>query len=218
MLVHRLLAAGVDSISAGYGMTECDSIACATTAQGMEAVATTVGKPEDGVDVRIVDDHGNTVDSGDSGEIWIGGYTVTRGYFEDEVRTAQDITDDGWLKSGDLGRWTQEGLLQILGRKKEIIIVHGYTLYPAEIENILLQSNLLDAVAVIGVPHPVAGEQCVAFIVPADAHQFDLRALKSWARAHIADYKVPTRFLLIDGIPMNENKKVDQVALRNQAL
>ena len=123
--------------------------------------------------------------------------------------------EDGWFRSGDIGRWTSDGYLQILGRKKEVISIHGYSLYPMELEALLSQSGMLDEVAVTGVPHAIAGEICVAFIVPAEPAHFSLAELRRWARGHMADYKIPGRFILLDALPLGGNGKVDRMTLRN---
>ncbi|MEH6551786.1 MAG: AMP-binding protein [Pseudomonadales bacterium] len=213
-LVRNLFSAGVDSVVSGYGMTECDSIASATATESIETIATTVGKPEEGFEVQIVDDAGNTVDRGDAGEIWIKSYSVTPGYLNAPEQTALTINADGWLKSGDIGRWTDKGYLQILGRKKDVITIHGYTLYPAEIEKLLTQSGILKEIAVLGIPHQLAGEICVAYIVPQHPEEFTVGQLRHWALRHIADYKIPTRLIIVAALPLNHNNKVDRMKLK----
>jgi len=93
--------------------------------------------------------------------------------------------------------------------------IHGYTLYPAEIEMLLSKSRMLKDIAVMAFNHAVAGEICVAFIVPEDPETFSLKHLRLWARHNIADYKIPGRFVLLDRLPLNRAGKVDRIALRN---
>jgi acyl-CoA synthetase (AMP-forming)/AMP-acid ligase II len=214
-LVHEMFAAGIGTVISGYGMTECDTISSTALAESADIVATTVGKPEEGQVVQITDESGAAVGPGVEGEIWIRGYAVTSSYLGAGGQTEPAIDAQGWLHSGDMGCFTAEGYLQILGRKKDVITIHGYTLYPAEIEALLSRSGMLKEIAVIGVPHAVAGELCVAFIVPVDPSKFSLTRLRVWARGNVADYKLPGRFVIVDSLPLNRNGKVDRLSLKN---
>jgi HIP---CoA ligase len=214
-LVHELIALGVESVITGYGMTECDVISTTGLSDSADVIATTVGKLEAGLEVQITDEAGLPVPAGAAGELWVRGYAVTPGYLG-ATEKIEPVTDrHGWLHTGDMGCLTETADLRILGRKKDVITIHGYTLYPAEIENLLSQSGMLKEIAVMGMPHAVAGEICVAFIVPADASRFSLKSLRLWARNNVADYKIPGRFLVMDCIPLNRNGKVDRIALRS---
>jgi len=214
-LVYELLDVGVESVVSGYGMTECDSIASTGLTDTAERIATSVGVPEAGLEVQIADDDGLPVSPGSAGEILIRGYAVSPGYLNLDGQTGAVAGADGWFRSGDIGCWSQEGFLRILGRKKDVICIHGYTLYPTEIEVTLSQSEMLDDVAVIGVPHAHAGEMCVAFIVPKEPLRFSLNTLRAWARKHMADYKIPSRFVVLDALPLGGSGKVDRLSLRN---
>lgn len=215
-LVLQLLEVGVDSVASGYGMTECDSIASAALTETAQCIATTVGTLEEGFEVQITDDEGLYVPVGSAGEIWIRGYAVSPGYLNLSGQSSAVAGADGWFRSGDIGCWTDDGYLRILGRKKEVICIHGYTLYPAEIETLLSHSEMLDDVAVIGAPHVAAGEIGVAFIVPRDTPGFSVKDLRLWARKHMADYKIPGRFVVVDALPLGANGKVDRQMLRNR--
>jgi len=214
-LVTKLLEAGVESIASGYGMTECGSISSAVQTMGADAVANTVGKPEFGIEVQVVDDADNPLPPGKTGEIWVKGYCVSGAYFEDETQSAEAYTADGWLRTGDLGCWTSEGLLQITGRKKDVIIVHGYTVFPGEVERLLMESSMLQGVGVVGIHSAFSGQECVAFVIPNAAEQFDVRAFRVWAKDNIAAYKIPTRILVKTSLPLNRNGKLDRLALKN---
>mgnify|MGYP006270746177 FL=1 len=213
-LIARLRAAGAGAIACGYGMTECESISSATGAMGSRALSETVGTPEPGVQVRIVDAGGRVGGAGEAGEIQVRSYATTVGYFDDPDETAALYTADGWLKTGDIGRWNEDGLLQVLGRQKDVIIAHGYTLYPADIEQLMLHSNLLEAVAVFGIPNALGGESCVAAVVPRDPATFAVRELMAWSRRNMSSHKVPARVFAVDRIPCNSNGKVDRPQLR----
>ncbi|MFT4825483.1 MAG: acyl-CoA synthetase (AMP-forming)/AMP-acid ligase II [Halioglobus sp.] len=215
-LISRLMEVGVDSISCGYGMTECDSICSATSDMGEKVITTTVGTPEDGIELLLVDQRGQRPSGGESGEILVKGYSTTPGYYNSDEDTKELFTVDGWLKTGDIGRWTPEGFLQILGRKKDVILSHGYTLFPAEIEDLMLKSNMLKSIGVFGVEHPLAGEVCVGAVVPHDAAIFEHRKLLVWARKNITRYKVPAIIYVVDQLPTNTNGKLDRRKLRQQ--
>ena len=215
-LVRDMMAAGIGTVTAGYGMTECDTISTSAPADSAEIVASTVGEPALDVEVQITDEQGVAVAPGVEGEIWVRGYTVTPAYLGANGQLEPAVDAEGWLHSGDMGCFTHEGQLRILGRKKDVITIHGYTLYPAEIEALMTQSGQLQDIAVVGTPHAVAGELCVAFIVPAKPATFSLKALRLWARAHVADYKIPGRFVIVDSLPLNRNGKVDRLLLKSQ--
>jgi HIP---CoA ligase len=214
-LVRDMIAAGIDNVISGYGMTECDTISSTALSSNPDVIATTVGRPQAGMDVQITDESGAPVPPGVEGELWIRGYAVSSSYLGVDGQIEAAIDAQGWLHSGDVGCFTAEGNLRILGRKKDVIIIHGYTLYPAEIETLLMQSGMLKDVAAIGIPHAVAGEQCVAFVVPADPTAFSLKRLRLWARDNVTHYKVPGRFIVVDRMPLNRNGKVDRSSLRN---
>lgn len=214
-LVREMIAAGIGTVISGYGMTEGDTISSTGLSDSADIVATTVGKPEEGQEIQITDDSGAAVPPGVEGEIWIRGYAVTASYLGAGGQAEPAVDAQGWLHSGDMGCFTHEGFLQILGRKKDVITIHGYTLYPAEVETLLSRSGMLKDVAVMGVPHGVAGELCVAFIVPADPSAFSLKQLRIWARNNVADYKIPGRFVVLESLPLNRNGKVDRLALKS---
>jgi acyl-CoA synthetase (AMP-forming)/AMP-acid ligase II len=212
-LVREMIAAGVDTVISAYGMTECDTISSTSPSDSPEVIATSVGRPEAGLELRIADGGGMPVPAGVEGEIWVRGYAVADSFLAADGRAEPATDAQGWLHTGDMGCFTPQGYLQILGRKKDVITIHGYTLFPAEIENLMSRSGLLKDIAVVGIPHAVAGELCVAFIVPADPAAFSLKRLRLWARRNVADYKIPGRFVVVDSLPLNRNGKVDRLSL-----
>jgi acyl-CoA synthetase (AMP-forming)/AMP-acid ligase II len=216
-LVRDLLSAGVGSVASGYGMTECDSIASATTDMGVDVVANTVGTPEPGLEVRIVAEDGSDTGPGEPGEIRVRGYATTPGYHCCPEENGRLYADQGWMVTGDVGCWTEQGHLRVIGRKREIISLHGYKVYPAEVEQLLMQSGMLRSVTALGLAHRLAGEQCVAFVVPLHPGRFDKRALQRWARGNMADYKIPTRIHEVGELPLTSNGKIDRCALRESA-
>ena len=214
-LVRDMIAAGIGRVVSGYGMTECDTIASTGVSDNADIIATTVGRPAPSLEVQIADERGTTVAPGAEGEVWVRGYAVTASYLGDGEEVVPAIDAQGWLHTGDMGCVTADGNLQILGRKKDVMTIHGYTLYPAEIESLLSRSGMLKDIAAVGVPHAAAGEICVAFIVPEDTETFSLKRLRLWARHNVADYKIPGRFVIVDSLPLNRNGKVDRILLRS---
>ena len=131
-----------------------------------ETISHTSGRAIEGLEVKIVDDDGNEVPRGDAGEIVCRGYNVMVGYFEDDAATREAIDADGWLHTGDIGVMDERGYLQITDRKKDMFIVGGFNVYPAEVENAILGHPDVAQVAVVSAPDTRMGEVGVAFVVP----------------------------------------------------
>jgi acyl-CoA synthetase (AMP-forming)/AMP-acid ligase II len=178
----------------------------------------TVGRPQEGMEVAITDDDGHPVAPGGTGRVRVRGACVMRGYWNDPERTAETLTRDGWLVSGDLGRFTADGNLVLVGRSTDLYIRGGYNVHPLEVENVLAEHPGVRRVAVVGSPAPVIGEIGVAFVVPADpADPPSLDALRDWTRERLADYKRPDRLELVEDLPVTAMLKVDRNALRATA-
>jgi acyl-CoA synthetase (AMP-forming)/AMP-acid ligase II len=181
-----------------------------------EVVANTVGRPAPEVELRLVDpETGAERARGDVGEIVIRSPAMMAGYWQDAELTATVVDPDGWLHTGDLGRWRDDGNLVIVGRSKEMYIRGGYNVYPAEVEATLGDHPGVAQVAVVGLEDPVLGEVGGAFVVPTDpAVPPALDDLREWCRARIADYKAPDRLAVVDALPVTAMHKVDKDALR----
>jgi len=193
------------TLATGYGLTEAGTATLSRPGDSFEDVATTVGLPCAGVEVRIADD----------GEVLIRGYTVMQGYLDDPQATAEAIDADGWLHTGDIGSLDDSGRLRILGRKKDMFIVGGFNAYPAEIEGFLLEHPAVAQAAVIGVPDERLGQVGKAFVVP-DRHAAPVTAeeLIEWCRGRMAGYKVPRSVEFLDALPLNATGKVMKDRLR----
>jgi len=215
-LIHDLLARGVGTVNSTYGLTECTVISATDVGDSVEVIANTVGRPRPGVEIMLVDSEGVSVGPGEEGEILTRGFNVMPGYYRDDAQTREVLSPDGWLRTGDVGRLTPEGNLQVVGRIKDVIIVHGYNVYPVEVESQLLSSGLLDAVAVVGQPTRLSGEECVAFVVPRGSEETVRRDLLAWARQYMAGFKVPTRVIVRSSLPLTINGKLDRQALRRE--
>jgi acyl-CoA synthetase (AMP-forming)/AMP-acid ligase II len=209
---------GFETVVTAYGLTEtCGIVSVCRPDDPPETISASSGRAIPGVEVRVVDDAGDEVPRGEPGEIVVRGYNVMQGYFEDPERTAEVLDADGWLHTGDIGTMDPHGYVAITDRKKDMFIVGGFNAYPAEIENLLSAHPDLAQVAVVGVPDERLGEVGVAFAVPRAGASPDPDALVAWAREHMANYKVPRRFVLVDALPMNASNKVLKFQLREQA-
>jgi acyl-CoA synthetase (AMP-forming)/AMP-acid ligase II len=195
------------TLATGYGLTEAGTVTLSRPGDSFEDVATTAGMPCDGVEVRIADD----------GEVLVRGYSVMQGYLDDPVATAEAI-GDGWLHTGDLGHFNDDGRLLIVGRKKDMFIVGGFNAYPAEIEGFLLEHPAVAQAAVIGVPDDRLGQVGKAFVVLKGSQEGTVTAddLTKWSRDRMAGFKVPRYVEFLDELPLNATGKVMKDQLINR--
>jgi len=196
----------------GYGLTEASPVV--TSSAQVDVRPGSIGKPIPGVEVRLVDADGDDVEPGDTGEIWVHGPNVFKGYWEDEAATARTITPDGWLRTGDIGMVDDEGYYYIVDRAKDLIIVSGFNVFPAEVEDVLLEHPLVDEVAVVGVPHPHTGESVKAYVVLHEGATLDEEQVIAWCQDHLARYKCPNKVLFVDQLPKGLSGKVLRRVLR----
>ncbi|MFK0284958.1 FadD3 family acyl-CoA ligase [Streptomyces sp. NPDC090499] len=190
------------SIMTGYGLSEAGTVTASRPGDSFEDIATTVGTPCDGVEIRVAGD----------GEVLVRGYSVMRGYLDDPAATAEAVDEDGWLHTGDLGTLDGRGHLRIVGRKKDMFLVGGFNAYPAEIEGFLLRHPAVAQVAVIGVPDPRMGQVGKAFVV---RHGPVTEAeLIAWSRERMAGFKVPRSVEFREELPLNATGKVMKDRLR----
>jgi acyl-CoA synthetase (AMP-forming)/AMP-acid ligase II len=203
------------NVVTGYGLTE-GGTACATSAEDdAEAVATTVGRPRPGFELRVVGEDGRDVASGQAGEVLLRGGSIMAGYLDDPEETEKVLSPDGWLRTGDLGQLDGAARLRIVGRVKDMFIVGGFNAYPAEIENALLRHPAVLQAAVIGIPDQRLGEVGMAFVVMADDTSAD--DLVEWSRTEMANYKVPRVVEIVDSLPHNATGKILKEELRERA-
>ncbi|MCB9392635.1 MAG: AMP-binding protein [Acidimicrobiaceae bacterium] len=193
-------------IREGYGLTEAAPVV--TSSAGMPPRYGSVGKVLDGIDVRLVDESGEDVVLGDAGEIWVKGPNVFQGYWDDPEQTHKVLTADGWLRTGDIGTVDDDGYLYLVDRAKDLIIVSGFNVYPAEVEEVLAEHPGVAEVGVVGVPHPHHGEAVKAFVVPEPGALVDEDQLIDWACDRLARYKCPTKVLFVDELPRNVSGKL----------
>jgi len=161
-----------------------------------------------------LDEEGEDVLAGDPGEVWVRGPNVFAGYWEDTDATLRVLTGDGWLRTGDLGVLGDDGNLQLVDRAKDLIIVNGFNVVPAEVEDVLAAHPLVADVAVLGEASDRTGEAVRAVVVAAARGVPSLADLADFSAARLARYKCPTLLTLVDEIPRGEAGKVIRRALR----
>jgi long-chain acyl-CoA synthetase len=193
-------------LSEGYGLTEASPVV--TSSRGLEIRVGSVGKVLEGIEVRLVDDTGEDVLDGDAGEIWVRGPNVFQGYLDDPESTARVLTDDGWLRTGDIAVTDADGYLYLIDRAKDLIIVSGFNVYPKEVEDVLMEYPGVVEVGVIGVPHPHTGEAVKAFVVAAPGVHLDEDALIDHCLDELARYKCPSKVIFVDQLPRNVSGKL----------
>ena len=209
---------GFDTVVTAYGMTEASG--CATICRredSAETISTTSGRAFPGMEVQVVDDDGTPLPAGEAGEVWVRGYNVMSGYFNDLEQTAETLTPDGWLRTGDVGVMTEDGYLTITDRKKDMFIVGGFNAYPAEIERLLLGHPDVAQAAVVGVPDERMGEVGYAFVLPTHGTSPDPAEIVAWSKEHMANFKAPRYVEVVDALPLNASGKVLKFELRERA-
>jgi long-chain acyl-CoA synthetase len=199
-------------VSEGYGLTEASPVV--SSAHGTAAPAGSIGIPLPGVQVRLVDADGEDTLVGDAGEIWVQGPNVFAGYWDDPVATAEVLTPDGWLRTGDVAVVDDDGYLFLVDRAKDLIIVSGFNVYPAEVEEVIAEHPAVAQVAVVGVPHPHSGEAVKAFVVLAPGASLEEDDIVRHCEAHLARYKCPQKVLFVDELPQSATGKVIRTLLR----
>jgi len=202
---------GFESFGTGYGLTENSGTATMTYPDDdFETVATTSGRPIANVELAIVDPDGAELPPGTPGEILLRGPNVMRGYWDDPEATAAAVDSLGWLHTGDVGVLDENGNLRVTDRIKDMLIVGGFNVYPAEVEGVLSNHPAVVHVAVIGVSDERLGEVGRAFVVRVPGDQTTGEELIEWARARMANFKVPRSIEFLDELPMTPSGKVQK--------
>ncbi|GAB5436325.1 malonate--CoA ligase [Falsiruegeria mediterranea] len=197
-----------------YGMTETNMNT--SNPYVGERRAGTVGFPLPGIEIKITDsDSGATLPQGEIGEIEVRGPNVFKGYWQMPEKTAEELREDGFFITGDLGQIDDDGYLHIVGRNKDLIISGGYNIYPKEIELILDDEEGVLESAVIGVPHPDFGETVVGVLVAEAGAELDLEAIKKSVGTSLARFKQPQKLVVLPELPRNTMGKVQKKELRD---
>jgi len=190
----------------GYGLTEASPVVCSPT--GTDAPPGSVGIPVPGVELRLVDADGADVLVGDAGELLVKGPNVFVGYWDDPEATARVLTEDGWLRTGDVAVVDDDGYLFIVDRAKDLIIVSGFNVFPAEVEEVLLEHPAIEACAVVGVPHPHTGESVKAYVKARSGISVEEDDVITFCAERLARYKCPNKVWFVDDIPRGLGGKV----------
>ena len=205
---------GVEVLEA-YGCTE--STAIATSNRPGLRRAGTVGLPQPGIEVRILDDDGNELPGGEDGEVCLRSAGIMLGYWNSPEATANTLVD-GWLRTGDIGHVDGDGFVSIVDRKKDLIIRGGFNVYPRDVEDVLLTHHAVAAAGVIGRPHPRVGEEVVAFVELRPGEAVTAEELVAHARERLAATKYPREVHIVERVPLTAVGKTDRKALRSLAV
>ncbi|MGD8795700.1 MAG: malonyl-CoA synthase [Thiohalophilus sp.] len=198
-----------------YGMTET-GMNTSNPLDG-ERIAGTVGMPLPGVSARIVDDNGKPVAKGEVGQLQVKGGNVFKGYWRMPEKTAEEFTEDGYFRTGDMAMQHDNGYYSIVGRAKDMVITGGYNVYPKEIESVIDDIDGVKESAVIGLPHPDFGEAVTAVIVPeSGSNELDEQKIIQQLKTELANFKVPKRIFFVEELPRNTMGKVQKNILRDQ--
>ncbi len=198
----------------GYGLSEGS---CASTVNPLDGKrkAGTVGLPLPGQTIRLVDASGRPVADGEAGEVVIKGPNVMRGYLNRPEETAETIVD-GWLHTGDIGRFDEDGYLVLVDRAKDMIIRGGENIYPREIEAVVHQCPQIAEAAVVGQPNPVYGEEPVLFVSAHPGRQLQVDLIREHLHESLSKYKLPVEITILDELPKNAVGKIDKRSLRQR--
>lgn len=193
----------------GYGMTECAPVVATTLVDGHPRPGS-VGLTIPGVEVRLVDDSGHDVDDGDPGEVWVRGDSVFRGYWPDG---AGGPDAHGWFRSGDVAYADADGALHLVDRRREVILVNGFNVYPREIEVVIESMPQVAEVAVLGIPDDITGEGVLALVVPRTPISAD--DVLMFCASRLARFKTPSVIRIVDSLPHSAAGKVAKGRLRD---
>ncbi|MEE8593445.1 MAG: AMP-binding protein [Candidatus Bipolaricaulota bacterium] len=206
------------NVSIAYGLTEASPVITMTRFDdSVQRRVETVGRALEGIEVKMADDDKNPLPAGEMGELACRGYNVMMGYYKMPGKTAESIDEEGWLYSGDLATMDQDGYVQIVGRKKDMLICGGFNVYPAEIEEYLFTHPKVQNVSVIGIPDDVMGEVAVAYIIPREGTNIDPHGIVDFCVGEIANFKVPRYVQIVGEFPMTQSGKIQKFRLREIA-
>lgn len=203
------------AVTEGYGLTETSPVACANL-RGAYGRMGTVGMPVPGTAAKVIDDEGNELPFGERGELCIKGPQVMKGYWQRPEATAEVLDAEGWFKTGDIAIIDEDGFVSIVDRKKDMVIVSGFNVYPNELEDVVMTHPKVANCAVIGVPDERSGEAVKLFVVPRDA-SLTVDEIKAFCRDNFTGYKVPKHIVFRDSLPMSPVGKILRRELRDLA-
>jgi fatty-acyl-CoA synthase len=206
-------------VTIAYGMTETSPVStqCATD-DPVERRVSTVGQVLPHIEIKIIDAEGKAVARGETGEFCTRGYSVMKGYWNDEEKTREAIDDGGWMHTGDLATMDAEGYVNIVGRLKDMVIRGGENVYPREIEEFLYSHPKIQDVQVIGVPDPRYGEEICAWIQLHAGQSATPEEIREFCKGQIAHYKIPRYIEFVAEFPMTITGKIQKFVMREQTI
>jgi long-chain acyl-CoA synthetase len=200
-------------ITEGYGLTETSPVVCSNQKDVVQYG--TVGRPLPETECKVTDENGKTLPSGEAGELCIRGPQVMKGYWQRTEATAEVIDADGWFKSGDMAVIASDGFIKIVDRKKDMINVSGFKVYPNEVEDVLSSHPDIVEAAVVGIPEKDGGEIVKAFVVTSNP-ELTVKAVRDYAKTKLTAYKVPHQVEFCKDLPKTNVGKVLRRELRDQ--
>ena len=215
-LMHRVIdEMHLDEITIGYGMTETGPLSTETLpGDPIELRVGTVGRPLPNTEIKIIDENGRIVPRGEPGELCTRGYNVMRGYWGDPERTAKDIDDARWIRTGDVATMDENDYVRIVGRSKDMLIRGGENIYPREIEEFLYTHPKVEQAEVVGVPDPKFGEEVAAWIRLRDGQTANEAEIREYCKGRLAHFKIPRYIRFVEEYPMTVTGKVQKYLIR----
>jgi fatty-acyl-CoA synthase len=208
----------MDEVTICYGMTETSPVSFQSFVEDpVEKRCETVGRVHPHLEVKIIDEKGSIVPIGTQGELCTRGYSIMKGYWNDIKRT-DDAIRDGWMHTGDLAVFDEEGFCTITGRLKDMIIRGGENIYPREIEEFLFSHPQVLDVQVFGVPDDKFGEEVCAWIIPVVGSGINQDVLIEFCQGQIAHFKIPRYFRIVDELPITITGKPQKFIMRDKMI
>ena len=201
-------------IAEGYGLTETSPVATFNPLRAIQLGS--IGKPVGSTEIKVIDENGRSLATGEAGELCIRGPQVMKGYWQQPEETAKVLTADGWFRTGDVAVIQNDGYVRIVDRKKDMINMSGFNVYPNEIEDVIASHPDVLEVAAIGVPDEKSGEAVKVFIVSRSGN-LTVKEVREWCKKRLTAYKVPRHFEFRDELPKTNVGKVLRRQLRDEA-
>jgi len=200
----------------GYGLTESSPVLCCNPLDGNEQLGT-IGMPMPSTEIKIMKEDGTEAEIGEPGEICGRGPQVMKGYLGRPEATAETITKDGWLRTGDIGLIQEDGFIRIVDRKKDMILVSGFNVFPNEVEDVIAMQEKVLEVAAVGVPDEKSTEAVKVFVVKKDP-SLTLEELRAYCKENLTGYKVPKHYEFREDLPKSNVGKILRRHLREEGI
>lgn len=204
------------SLCQSFGITETGSVTLTDYDDEEDMICSTLGKPIDGVDIQIVDEHRTPLPRGDVGEIIVKSVGNMKGYYKMPEQTKKVLDEKGYYYTGDLGKLDEQGNLHFIGRQKELIIRGGFNIYPQEIEELLKKNPKVSEAVVIGLPDEILGEVVYTVIQLKEGRESTEEEMKKYVGEHMAKYKIPAAVIFVDEFPVTASGKIQKVKLKEK--